>query len=209
VLHSNDLIRIHLALECITVNEAGDLTRLSPCDNPDDIARLYVARHGDGYTVFFRHDVPAETRARLLTLSPQQLHTCHDEVRSILSADAPCPEDALFVGKSYVYPEIDSPTTFPDVLYHDFNECVIEIEGKVVSACSSSREDAVCGEAWVRTEPEYQRRGFARRVTLAWAHRLRAQGKIPFYSHKITNLASQRVAEALGFRWYIDDIAYP
>jgi RimJ/RimL family protein N-acetyltransferase len=199
------LIRQHMALECITVNDSGDLTRLSPCDGLDDIARLYVARHQDGYAIYFRDDMPETTRAQLLRLSPEALHTDYRRVCALLD----CAEKDIFIGRSYTFPEITSPQSFPNVVYQEHNVCLIEMDGKTVSACSSSREDANSAEAWVYTEPEYQGRGYARQVTLAWAHRVREQGKTPFYSHKITNIVSQKVAESLGFLWYIDDVGYP
>ena len=54
---------------------------------------------------------------------------------------------------------------------------VIEREGRVVSACVSTRENEKCGEAWVFTAPEYRHQGF-QKVVNAWAGSLmvRRQG---------------------------------
>jgi predicted GNAT family acetyltransferase len=72
----------------------------------------------------------------------------------------------------------------------------------------SSRENESAAEAWVRTLPAYRRRGLARRVTAAWATHAWAQGKVPFYSHRMDNLASQRAARTLGLAPFIVDAAY-
>ena len=39
------------------------------------------------------------------------------------------------------------------------------------------------------------RRGLAKQVTAAWAAHAWAQGKLPFYSHRMDNLASEGVAQ--------------
>jgi hypothetical protein len=73
----------------------------------------------------------------------------------------------------------------------------MEHEGRVVSACVSTREDEHCGEAWVYTDPEYRNRGMARRVVSTWARSLMDSGKVPFYSHEKDNAASANLAGAL------------
>jgi hypothetical protein len=82
----------------------------------------------------------------------------------------------------------------------------VEHEGKVVSACVSTREDENCGEAWVYTDPEYRNRGMARQVVGTWARNLIDSGKVPFYSHKLDNTASASLANALGLRPVFEEI---
>ena len=102
-----EMLRMHMELECITVNAAGDLARL-PCPDPDDIHRLYIARHADGYSRFFRDDVLDELRVRLNQLSVETLFTDHEQVKAIFAQFvAPC--NGMHVGKSYVYPEVFEP----------------------------------------------------------------------------------------------------
>jgi RimJ/RimL family protein N-acetyltransferase len=201
------LIRLHMELECIAVNNDGDLIPI-PCENPDHISRLYIARHSDGYSLFFRYDVPESTRAQLRQFSVETLFHDNETVKAILAREAPC-ED-IFAGKSYSYPRPEAvPHPDPEMIYlPDGNLCGIVVNGELVSMCSSSRENAKAGEAWVRTEHDFRGKGYAKRVTLAWALRLWEQGKIPFYSHRIDNLASEVVAKAVGFEWYIDDVGY-
>lgn len=83
----------------------------------------------------------------------------------------------------------------------------IEREGRIASACVSVREDQKCGEAWVYTDPEYRRKGLAKKVVSAWAHSLMRAGKVPFYSHKIENAASASLVEALQLQPIFEEIA--
>jgi GNAT superfamily N-acetyltransferase len=83
---------------------------------------------------------------------------------------------------------------------------VMEREGRIVSACVSTREDGKCGEAWVFTAPDHRRQGLAGKVVSAWAESLIRAGKVPFYSHKIENLASANLAKALGLQPVFEEI---
>jgi len=83
----------------------------------------------------------------------------------------------------------------------------IEIGGSVVSACVSTRENEMCGEAWVYTAPQYRHQGLAQRVVNAWARGLTCAGKIPFYSHKIENAASASLAGKLKLQPVFEEIA--
>ena len=84
---------------------------------------------------------------------------------------------------------------------------VIEREGKVVSACVSTRENEKCGEAWVFTAPEYRHQGFAQKVVNAWARSLMSADKVPFYSHKVDNTASAQLAGKLGLQPLFEEIS--
>ena len=82
----------------------------------------------------------------------------------------------------------------------------IERDGKIVSACASTRENELCGEAWVFTETEHRNLGFAQKVVSAWAHGLISKSKVPFYSHKIDNLASANLAKRLELQPVFEEI---
>jgi len=83
----------------------------------------------------------------------------------------------------------------------------IERDSRIVSACVSVREDKNCGEAWVYTDPAYRRQGLAKKVASARAHSLMRIGKVPFYSHKIDNVASASLAGALQLRPVFEEIS--
>lgn len=143
---------------------------------------------------------------------------------AVLEADRPC--ESIFIGKSYLFPTTLSKVDYPDVvrisrldraeaqrLAPDFDPqgpdmFAILRDGKIASACTSSREDDLAGEAWVWTAEDFRRCGYARQTTAAWAHDLQQRGKTPFYSHKRENTASQRVARSLGLIQYIEDAGY-
>src|SRR5262249_37930735 len=45
----------------------------------------------------------------------------------------------------------------------------VEVDGVIVSACVSARQNTRCAEAWVFTTPEHRRKGLARLTVTAWA----------------------------------------
>lgn len=134
-----------------------------------------------------------------------------DPLLEILNAQDVQAEAAHFV--TYVFPPHSANFTDRMVLrypkqdpriqafgFDTFTEHVfgIEQEGRVISACVSTRENELCGEAWVETAPDYRRQGMAAKVVNAWAKSLMLMGKIPFYSHKAENTASAGMAKRLG-----------
>jgi len=82
----------------------------------------------------------------------------------------------------------------------------IEQAGKIVSACVSTRENKFCGEAWVYTDPQFRNQGLALKVVNAWSRNLITAGKIPFYSHKLENIASTNLANRLGLQPVFEEI---
>jgi RimJ/RimL family protein N-acetyltransferase len=87
------------------------------------------------------------------------------------------------------------------------NVHALERDGNIVSACVSTRENDICGEAWVYTDIAYRNQGLARKVVNAWAGSLIENGKVPFYSHKIENTASANLARKLGLEPVFEEIA--
>ena len=61
--------------------------------------------------------------------------------------------------------------------------------------------------AGVETVEAYRGRGYARAVTAVWAAALRSEGRLPLYSTSWDNVASQRVAGALGAVQYAVDFS--
>ncbi len=123
--------------------------------------------------------------------------------------------------KTYTFPEhykvIETdevrqyPKTDPKIQafeFGGFTEYVhaIEQNGKIVSACVSAKENDRCGEAWVTTDENYRHQGLAQKVVSAWARDLIQAGKIPLYSHKITNLGSAKLARRLGLEPVFEEI---
>jgi RimJ/RimL family protein N-acetyltransferase len=78
---------------------------------------------------------------------------------------------------------------------------VIE-DGWPVSICFCARRGEHAAEAGVETAPAFRGRGYATRVTAAWAASIRASGRTPLYSTQWTNTASLGVARRLGLVAY-------
>jgi hypothetical protein len=78
-------------------------------------------------------------------------------------------------------------------------------DDRAVSICFCARRSDEAAEAGLHTLEAYRGRGFAGRVTAAWALAIRASGRIPLYSTAWTNEASLAVARKLGLAAYASD----
>jgi hypothetical protein len=78
--------------------------------------------------------------------------------------------------------------------------------GYPVSVCfCATRASENTVEAGLETAAAFRGRGFAPRVTAAWAAAIRASGRIPLYSTSWTNDASRAVVRKLGLIQYAVD----
>jgi RimJ/RimL family protein N-acetyltransferase len=79
-------------------------------------------------------------------------------------------------------------------------------QGQIISRAGIRTESAFVWEIGVRTERENVRgRGLAKAVVSAATEAVLAAGRVPLYIHSATNLASQKVALALGYQHYADE----
>ncbi len=175
-----------------------------------DIPLMLLAETCDGHSLICVDDqVPAYLRATLLQSKPQFLGI--EVAVRILESSGILARAHHY--KTYVFPDdlprdgLDQVRAFsPDDLkvkafgMGDLPGRIFAIEnrGEIISACASSRQNHRCAEAWVVTHPGYRRKGYARKVVMAWAASLQADGIIPFYSHEVQNTALACVAESLG-----------
>ncbi len=83
---------------------------------------------------------------------------------------------------------------------------VIE-DGVAVSVCYSARLTERAADAGVETLEGYRGHSYAPKVVTAWAHAIRATGRIPLYSTSWDNLASQAVARKLQLVQYATDLS--
>ncbi len=74
----------------------------------------------------------------------------------------------------------------------------VSVEGYPVSVCCCARRSAVAAEVALETAPAFRGRGYAPRVTAAWAAAVRASARIPLYSTGWDNLSSLAVARKSG-----------
>jgi RimJ/RimL family protein N-acetyltransferase len=75
-------------------------------------------------------------------------------------------------------------------------------DGAPVSICFCARRSDVAAEAGLETAAPFRGRGYALRVTAAWALSVRATGRLPLYSTAWDNYASRAVARKLGLHAY-------
>lgn len=214
------LLQIQLELECITFDHNGDLMRL-PCPDPDDVPRVYVAHLAQGIQILYRQDVAPRVRDAIGACAPDIAFYYPERILEIIETDAPCQE--IWTGSSYVFAERVAPDAFPDVtridrsqseLFRDVPQMAEQLlfailhQGHIVSACESARENKAAGEAWVRTDAAFQHHGYAKQTALAWAYDLQQKNKIPFYSHKQDNMASEKLAQHLGVMPWLKNVIF-
>ena len=204
-----------MELEGKGLDDQRDIIRV-PCDNPDTMNRVFAIRYAGREELLFQAGLPDGLRKKLAKIPTNAFFSDPKRILAVLAEQAPSEE--YFIGKSYTFPENLCAAMYPRAVpladvKPDFDPAkgagfaVIE-EGQVVSTCESARESAAAGEAWVQTLESYRRRGYARQATLAWAHHLQQQGKVPFYSHLWTNLASQSLAESMGLIQFLEAAGY-
>jgi RimJ/RimL family protein N-acetyltransferase len=207
-LNARDLLRQHLKLECIGFNSNGQLHRIDGPE-PDDIPQFYVVQYPDNNTErFYREDVSEKVLHQLNKVLDIGAFMEPRTVRGILRMDQPV--EHIHFGKSYIFPESFSVADESiQLIEHEGRPThALMVDGQVVAFCQSSREDDRSAEAWVFTEPAHRGKGYAKRVTTAWAADALKRGKTAFYSHVIDNKPSEALAKSLGLIQYILDIGY-
>lgn len=214
-----DYLRLQLRLEGKGIVQ-GNLLRQVEVVPDEEVPLMLLAQLADSNVVaYFDEGLQAEFREDLRKQVSAMSFPNIDPLRAFLQNSDITSEVGHY--KTYTLPE--SYTSFGDgsVIrfsrqdvkvqafgFDGFAEQVygIERDGKLVSACVSTRENDFCGEAWVYTDPEHRRQGFAQKVVSAWANGLLSAGKIPFYSHKIQNDASANLAKRLGLQPVFEEI---
>jgi predicted GNAT family acetyltransferase len=88
------------------------------------------------------------------------------------------------------------------------NVWVVKVGNQVVCRAMSVRQNEHSAEAYVETLPAYQRRGYGRQATAAWADDILKSGRVPFYSYHLANSASAALARSLSIEWYADVVGY-
>lgn len=81
-------------------------------------------------------------------------------------------------------------------------------DNEIAACCVSSRENDKAGEAWIFTLPKYRKQGFGLKAVQLWAIELQKKGKIPFYTHEVSNIASQKLAEKLNLIKVFENVSY-
>ncbi|HYH13077.1 MAG TPA: GNAT family N-acetyltransferase [Thermomicrobiales bacterium] len=192
--------------------------------------RFYFARTSSGNLWRVRHDLPdAMVRALERLAGQERVSDDLDAPPDNMAAFIAVLQDGEFAplvkrGPAYRFPATlprhDEPIRITrsnsDLLREmpayrrDIDEAFEEREprfaivedGIAVSICNTVRLTDRSAEAGVDTLEGYRGRGYAPQVVAAWAHAVRAAGRIPFYSTSRDNFASQSVARKLGLIHY-------
>lgn len=84
-----------------------------------------------------------------------------------------------------------------------------DAQAQIISRAGVREESRCVSEIGVRTEVEALRgRGLAKTVVTAATEAILAAGRVPLYVHSATNFASQKVALALGYQHYADELLW-
>ena len=199
-----DYLHLQMELEGIQVRKGNLITRTHP-DVEDFPLVLYAHTNRGEKIVYFDDTIPIDLYNKLTTGDLQSF-----EIASAV-------EDFRFHGisskvesfKTYTFPknfvdaEAGNAKCFrqddPKVIAFGFDGLgegvyAVESDGKIISACVSSRENTKSAESWVFTDPGHRRKGLAQQVVTAWARNVLRESKIPFYSHAVENVSSYKVA---------------
>ena len=161
-------------------------------------------------TIYFGNALPGKVRDGICAFLGEHPFSKSEGVLARLAADG----ISATVGhyRTYVFPENGMPERQAEVRrlsgedprlkeigFEGFIHPVYVIvqEGRAVSACVSARQNEECAESWVFTVPEHRRKGYAGKVITAWARENAESDILPFYSHRVENRISEKLAEKL------------
>lgn len=185
--------------------------------NTDDFPLVLLARTADEQSLTcYDASLPAELRDQLSKCDLQSFKT--QSAIEVFEKSGYHTKAGHF--KTYIFPEsfafarVDAVKCFsrddPKVIAFGFNGLADEVfafeqDGRILSACVSSRRNSTSAEAWVFTHPDHRRKGLAQQVVTAWAGSLQREGITPFYSHDIENTNSALLAKRLHLIHVFDE----
>ena len=196
-----ELIELNIRLE-YSLDEAGLLV---PFTGSTEQARFIIYRYEGGYATFFHHALPEFIKAQIMALPREQAFGDHEAIKRLLAMQTPCRK--MWIGGACYFAKLPLRGGFLDALHED-NHWVIKVDGDIAAQAWTVRGNDRAAEAAVETRPEFQRRGYGRQVTAAWAHDVMSWGLVAFYSYHRDNVASQALAKSLGLMKYADGVAY-
>ncbi len=218
-MHSLEYLHLQMRLEGKRLNQNGLMESFLP--QGDDLPLVLVAQTFDEHTIaYFSERMSPELLERLSACANQINFPNVDTLLKILYSYDIQPEEGHY--KTYVFPEhyaqikINRVNCFskddPKVKAFGFDKLAdqvyaIEDRGVILSACVAVRQNSESAESWVFTAPEHRRKGLGQLVVMAWAKGMLHAGIVPFYSHKIQNVASAKLANRLGLIPVFEEIA--
>ncbi len=220
-----------------THDSAGRMVAINEPGGGGPAPRIFLGRSQMGSLWRVRHDLPDATVRRLEALAASEpvnddLRTEPRNMAAFLEAlRADGEEPVMTSGPAYRFPDapLPSPTGITWITRENLDllrlldwdlealaageldgwapmAALVE-DGAAVSLGFSARLTERVAEAGVNTLAAYRGRGYAPTVVSAWAHAIRATGRIPLYSTSWDNHASQAVARKLGLVQYGTDLS--
>ena len=205
-----DFLHLQMKLEGISLDQDHRLIPIYP--DPEEFPLFLYAQLNNGKTVsHFATSLPTKLQTDLEEQIPRvQFPNIQDVIALFEQYNIP--------GKAGYFKTYRFPDRYQDVIKDDARPYskndsriqafgfggladtvyAVERDGAIVSACVSSRQDVSSVEAWVLTLPEQRGKGFGAAVVSRWATEVFRAGLVPFYSHKIDNIPSARLANRLG-----------
>ncbi|MFB9273919.1 GNAT family N-acetyltransferase [Cohnella cellulosilytica] len=221
----NPLELMSIQAEVLYVHDRdGRITTINePANQP--APRFFWGHTGSGSIVRFRSDTPER-----LIHDVQQLMSRNEPTEQLAPVIRALEKDrgikSLWTGPAFVFPKVVKDCTdaalvtddnkssleagFPSLLKElKLREpCFMVTEnGMAVSVCFSARSSDKAAEAGVETLADYRGKGYATRVTSAWAQAIRRSRRLPLYSTSWDNYSSQSVAKRLCLHLYGTDIS--
>jgi RimJ/RimL family protein N-acetyltransferase len=214
---------MELEVAALFAHDAAGRIVTSNESDPTRAPRLFLGRTRGGNVWRFRDDLSAGLVNRLEQIlasepplgDPQSRPATFDSLCETLAADEPV--SSVEEGPSWHFPEtipaLGNVTAmgpeneamlrqhYPWTAGHveEVWPCFAVVEDGVgVAICFSARLTPDAAAAGVDTVEAFRGKGYAPRVTAAWARAIRESGRTPTYSTSWDNLASQAVARKLG-----------
>jgi epoxide hydrolase-like predicted phosphatase len=174
---------------------------------PDSSERaLFIVYQVNGhYQAYFHHQVPADIRQMLARNGYEKAFSQPEQVEDILAAHVACQRGGPY--QTGFFTRCPTIEALPQVVETD-GRMEIRMDDTPVSRALSVRENSNCAEVAVETLAAYQRRGFARQVSAAWARQVIQSGRVAFFSFAETNLASRSLAASLGVMPFATSVSF-
>jgi hypothetical protein len=224
-----ELMQYHVEAE-FTHDAQGCLLRVNDA-GAAPAPRFFLGRTVVGTLIRFRHDLGQDARRALE--SAVESHAPSGQ--SVGAPIDPAPYQEILarltpVERTWTGPAFSFPNELPmpagvapiseanaNVLHPFFEEWLpdvrlcqpmfaLTVDGQAASLCCSVRQTSMAHEAGVETAAQFRGRGYASRVTLAWARAVKDAGRIPLYSTSWTNAASRGVARRLALTLFGSDL---
>ncbi len=210
-----DLLKLQMELEGIKVQDDTFITRLDP-DVTEFPLVLFASTSDKQKLIYFDCTLSPDLSNKLIS-SDLNSFNVESAIETFATFGVNTKSDSF---RTYTFPDNiviadDRKVKIfkqddPKVIAYGFNGMANEIyaieeDGRLISACVSARQNKKCAEAWVFTDPNHRRKGFARQVVMSWAAHSQHNGIIPFYSHEIRNTSSANLAGKLNLLHIFDE----